>query len=169
MKNRKNDLWFNIYVFLLLPFCILINIWNIIKYAKDFDYLDNIFITVLQFVLCGISIIYYAITVYYAKDTDKKAYPLIIGSLALSIFVASFNQILATYYNMGLKTYSMFAVYIILFVCLWGMPNYVYFERRKDMFEHSNVVPKEVLKEKIAEAIKKENKETKKDDKKDNK
>ncbi|MBR3524161.1 MAG: hypothetical protein IKN87_05750 [Bacilli bacterium] len=158
MKNKTNDLWLNIYIFLLLPFCILINIWNLFKYIKHFNSLDNMFLTILQLILCIVSIAYYAYTFFYAKDRVKKAYLLIIISIFYSIFVASFDQTLATYYNQGFKTYLMFVVYIGLFVIWWGLPNYIYFQRRKDMFEMKRVMSKAELKSKISEAIKENNK-----------
>ena len=111
MKNKTSDLWFNIYVFLLLPFCILINIWNIVKYIKDFNSLNNMVITIIQFIICIGSIAFYAYTFYYAKDRVKKSYMLIIISIFFSIFVASFNETINYYYDNGFKTYFMFIVY----------------------------------------------------------
>ena len=161
MKNKTNDLWFNMYVFLLLPLCILLNIWNLFKYIKNFNSLDNMFITIVQLILCVVSIGYYAYTFYFAKDRLKKAYLLIIISIFYSIGVASFNQTLSTYYNQGAKAYLMFFVYLALFIVWWGLPNYVYFERRKDMFKMDKVMPKEELKAKIKEAVAKKKEENK--------
>ena len=162
MNKKTNDLWFNIYVFLLLPFCILINIWNIIKYLRYFNSLNNMFITILQLVLCVISIGYYAYTFYYAKDRVKKAYLLIMISIFYSVFVASFNQTITTYYDQGIKTYLMFIVYIVLITCIYGLPNYVYFKRRKDMFVMDKAIDKELLKSKIKEAVEKKKEDNKK-------
>ena len=158
-NNKTNDLWFNIYVFLLLPFCILINIWSIIKYLKQFNYLNNMFITILQLVLCIISIIFYAYTFYYAKDRVKKAYTLIMISIFYSVFVASFNQTISTYYDQGIKTYLMFIVYTILILCCYGFPNYIYFKRRKEFFVMPKVMSKELLKSKIKESMEKKKQE----------
>ena len=160
-NNKTNDLWFNIYVFLLLPFCILINIWNIVKYIKQFNYLNNMFITIFQFIICVVSIGYYAYTFYYAKDRVKKAYMLIIISIFYSVVIASFNQTITTYYDQGIKTYLMFLVYLVLFLSCYGFPNYVYFKRRKDYFIMSNVISKELLKSKIKEAMDKKQQEKK--------
>ena len=154
MNNKTNDLWFNIYVFLLLPFCVLINIWHLVNYLKHFNNINNMFIAVFQIVLCIISILYYAYTFYFAKDRVKKAYLLLLISIFFSIFVASFNQTINTYYDQGAKTYLMFLVYIALFVIWWGLPNYTYFKRRKDMFGMKKVMSKEELKNKINDAIK---------------
>ena len=155
MNNKTNDLWFNIYVFLLLPFCVLINIWNIVKYIKYFNSLNNMFITILQFVLCIVSIVYYSYTFYFAKDRVKKSYLLIIISIFFSVFVASFNQTITTYYDQGIKTYLMFILYLVLITFIYGLPNYVYFNRRKDMFVMDKTIDKELLKSKIKEAVEK--------------
>lgn len=154
MKNKTNDLWFNIYVFLLIPFCIIINLYNIFKYITHFNALNNMFITIVQLILAVISILLYGFTLYYAKDRLKIAYNFIIVSIFYSIVVASFNQVLETYYNQGTKTYTMFFVYIVLFICCYGMPNYVYFNRRKEMFGQKLVMSKEELLEKINESKK---------------
>ena len=155
MNNKTNDLLFNIYVFLLLPFCVLINIWNIVKYIKYFNSLNNMFITILQFVLCIVSIVYYSYTFYFAKDRVKKSYLLIIISIFFSVFVASFNQTITTYYDQGIKTYLMFILYLVLITFIYGLPNYVYFNRRKDMFVMDKTIDKELLKSKIKEAVEK--------------
>lgn len=165
MNNKTNDIWFNIYVFLLLPFCVLINIWNLIRYIRYFNGLNNMFLTIFQLILCILSIIFYAYTFFYAKDRVKKAYLLIMISIFYGAFVAAFDQTLATYYNQGFKTYLMFIVYIALFVMWWGLPNYIYFQRRKEMFEIKKVMSKEELKSKINEAIKDNNNNKKMDNK----
>ena len=159
MNKKTNDLWFNIYVFLLLPFCVLINIWNLIGYIKHFDSLNNMFITIIQLILCVTSIIFYNYTFYYAKYRVKKSYLLIMISIFLSVIVASFNQTLNTYYDQGAKTYLMFLVYVALFVIWWGLPNYIYFERRKEMYILEKKVDKELLKSKIKEAVTKKKEE----------
>lgn len=152
MKNKTNDIWFNIYTFLLLPLCIIINIYNIFKYITNFNSLNNMFVTIIQLLLAIISIILYGFTLYYAKDRVKVAYNLIIVTVFYSIIVASFNQVLETYYNQGVKTYIMFIVYVLLFICCYGLLNYVYFKRRKDMFGKKIIMSKDELKKKIEEA-----------------
>lgn len=161
-NNKTNDLWFNIYVFLLLPLCILINIWNIVKYIRQFNYLNNMFITILQFIICIVSIIFYVYTFYYAKDRVKKAYNLIIFSIFYSVIIASFNQTLSTYYDQGIKTYLMFILYVVLLLCCYGFPNYVYFKRRENYFVLPKVISKELLKSKIKEAMDKKKQENNK-------
>jgi len=120
------------------------------------------FITILQLVLCVVSIAYYSFTFYFAKDRVKKSYLLIIISIFFSVFVASFNQTITTYYDQGIKTYLMFILYLILITFIYGLPNYVYFERRKDMFVMDKAIDKELLKSKIKDAVEKKKESNKK-------
>lgn len=152
MKKQTNDIWFNIYVFLLLPFCVLTNIIDIFKLIIHFNEFDSTILSVVRIIIAVISIVFFAYTVFLAKDRVKKSYYLIIATIFYSIVVASYNQVLSSYYDQGFKTILMYFVYLLLLICCWGIPNYTYFAKRKDFFELKKVMSKEELLDKIKEA-----------------
>lgn len=147
MNKKMGDMWFSIYIYLLLPLCTIINIYSLIKYFYHFNYLDNMIITIIQLILAFLAILIYIFAFYRAKNRLKWSYNLVIISIFYSIFVASFNQTINTFYNQGVNSYLMFLAYLVLFILCYGLPNYIYFKRRKDMLIKKNLLSKEELKE----------------------
>jgi len=153
MEKKQSDLWLNIYTFVLLPLCSILNCFNLYKGIKHFDAYDNKVISFFIVLFSLISIIYYAITFYFAKDRRRIGYNLILVSIGYSIAVASFNQTVSTYLGQGMKFYVMLIIYGILFTIFWGYPNYLYVINRKKMFETKKV--DEETKKKIKEELSK--------------
>lgn len=154
MKNKTNDLWLNIYTFILLPFCVIINVINLYKYIRDFGMYDNPVISVFLILFAIISIVYYSVTVYFAKDRVRIAYNLLLVSVGLSVVIASYNQVIATYLDQGLKFYMMFVLYGVLFTIFWGLPNYLYIIKRRELFKDKQTISQET-KDKLKEELKK--------------
>ena len=164
MNNKNDDLWLNIYTFVLIPFCIIINIINTYNGFKYYDAYDNKVISFFTLAFAIISVIYFAITFYYAMDRKRLGYNLILVSVGYSVVVSSFNQVVATYLGQGTKFYVMFIVYGILFTIFWGLPNYLYFIKRKNLFETKKI--NEETKEKIKKELNKIIEQKKVNDKK---
>ena len=147
MNKKNKDMWFNTYIYLLLPLCVGINIYSLVKCFSNFNYLNNMVITITQLGLIIIAIVLYTLTFYYAKNRLKWAYVLIVISIIYSIVNASFNQVINTFYDQGTKTYLMFLLYLLLFSLCYGIPSYIYFSKRKVMLIKKNMISKEELKE----------------------
>ena len=154
MKNKTNDLWLNIYTFILLPFCVIVNVINLYKYIRNFGMYDNPIISVFLILFAIISIVYYSVTVYFAKDRVRIAYNLLLVSVGVSIVIASYNQVIATYLDQGIKFYTMFVLYGVLFTVFWGLPNYLYIINRKELFKDKQTISQET-KDKLKEELKK--------------
>ena len=130
-----------------------------IKKTTDFSRFLIIFFAI-------ISIIYYAITFYFAKDRKRIGYNLLLVSIGYSIVVSSFNQVISTYLDQGFKFYLMFIVYGLLFTIFWGFPNYLYVINRKSLFETKKIddATKEKIKEELNKIYKNNHKNAKKTD-----
>ena len=160
--DKNKDLWLNIYTFLLLPFCVIINCINLYKRIKYFNAYSNS-VSIMLLIFAIISIIYYSITFYFAKDRRRIGYNLLLVSVGYSVVVASFDQVVATYLDQGTKFYLMFIVYGFLFTAFWGFPNYLYIIKRKCFFETKKIddETKAKIKEKLMEAYKNNSKQKK--------
>lgn len=145
--KKINDLWLNIYTFILIPFCVIVNCYNLFNYIRYFNSINNMLVSVILIILCVISIVFYTYTFIFAKDRLLKSYNLIIASIGLSIITSSFSQTVDTYLYSNMFI-LMFLLYIVLFTCCWGVPNYIYFSKRKDLFKlEKNVSKEEIIKQ----------------------
>lgn len=144
MKNKISDIWLNIYTFILIPFCVIINIYQLFNYIRYFNSINNMLVSIILILFCVVSIIFYSYTFIQAKDRLKKSYNLLIISIVYGIITSSFNQTVDTYLYSNLFV-GMFFIYLVLFGFCWGVPNYIYFSKRKDLFKTDKKISKEEI------------------------
>ena len=144
-ENNEKELpmnWWNFFLYIKFPLTIIVSLCSIVEAFNNIHgYEFNTFgqsIIVAFFLIDIVFIIYTALAFNVIIKRKKNGYILFIGYLFFEILYRVFVAVFTNY-----KTDTDFAENIIAFITvsailmlIWSFPNYVYFNKRKNLFKN---------------------------------
>ena len=129
MKKFKSTIWLDFYTYIFIPFIILSNTFNYIKYIMDLESLktSSYFIIILEPLL----IILWIYSLLQFFKMNKKAFYLFKVTIISMVFVVLFNAFVND------SDILLILSFMLFYIVAWIIPNYIYINKRKEIFSNS--------------------------------
>lgn len=138
-KNNLSNTWISILKFAILPICIISNFLAFFEYCIQTWRLTNFeyTLTATRYAILSLVFIIYTIIILILLFKNYKKIPEMIIYYFLILGIYSSLNYACNYAKTEIEVVIYFLIFLILLIFCWIIPNYTYFNKRKNNFNNN--------------------------------